>query len=141
MDCVVDASVGIKVFIEEDMSDKATDLLGTTDGASARQVHVPDLFYTGCANILWKYILRFGYTLEAAQSNLRSLRSLPPLGTPSLSLLPGALDLAVAHGISIYDAIYAALARHIGLPLVTADDRLVRKLAGSDVAVVRLTDL
>jgi predicted nucleic acid-binding protein len=141
VDCVVDASVGIKVFVEEDMSDKATDLLATTDGASARQVHVPDLFYTECANVLWKYILRFGYTLEEAQSSLRSLRALPLLGTPSLSLLPKALDLAVAHGISVYDATYAALARQTGLPLITADGRLARKLAGSDVSVIALADL
>jgi predicted nucleic acid-binding protein len=36
------------------------------------------------------------------------------------------VELAVAHGLSLYDATYLELARRLGLPLATLDDRLAR---------------
>ena len=45
------------------------------------------------------------------------------------------------HRITVYDAACAALAHTSGLPLVTADDHLVGKLAGSQVKVMGLGDL
>jgi predicted nucleic acid-binding protein len=80
-DCVVDASVGIKLCIAEAFSDKA-------------------------------------------------------------DLADDALDLALAHGLSAYDACYVALARREAVPLVTADERLVRILkTGGGGSVVWLGDL
>jgi len=52
-----------------------------------------------------------------------------------------ALLLALEYGISAYDAVYVALAAEERLPLVTADARLVRALAGSPHVVLRLDDV
>jgi predicted nucleic acid-binding protein len=49
-----------------------------------------------------------------------------------------ALRIAADCGISAYDAMYVALSRIAGLPLVTADDRLVRMLSGSGYDLVPL---
>ncbi|MBC8254639.1 MAG: hypothetical protein H8E35_11520 [Ardenticatenia bacterium] len=43
--------------------------------------------------------------------------------------------------VTAYDACYAALARQLALPLVTADAPLARKLAGSDVSLLTLQQL
>ena len=45
-------------------------------------------------------------------------------------LLGRATALAVSLGHPAYDCLYLALAREMDLPFVTADGRLVRKLAG-----------
>ena len=49
-----------------------------------------------------------------------------------------ALQLAVAHGMTAYDACYVALAQRNGIPLVTADEKLVRLLAGTPYLVEAL---
>jgi predicted nucleic acid-binding protein len=49
-----------------------------------------------------------------------------------------ALQVALDHGISAYDAMYVALSLSTGLPLVTADDRLVRMLSGSGCDLISL---
>lgn len=45
--------------------------------------------------------------------------------------MSASLVLAQRHSISAYDACYAALAALLGVPLVTADEKLARTLPGS----------
>lgn len=53
-DCVVDASVGVKLFVNEAESELADRLFARLTAQPAAQFYVPDLFYIECANILWK---------------------------------------------------------------------------------------
>ncbi len=53
--CVLDASVGIKLFVEEEFSDKVQRLFSKLAEDPHTEIHVPDLFYIECANILLKY--------------------------------------------------------------------------------------
>jgi len=134
-DCVVDASVGIKLFLVEPLSDRVDLLFDHLADTLPARFYVPDLFFVECANILWKYVRRFGYPPDAARQDVADLVCLP-LQPVSTALLAGsALALAVAYEITAYDAVYAALADRLSLPLVTADQALVRKLAGSGVDV------
>jgi predicted nucleic acid-binding protein len=48
------------------------------------------------------------------------------------------LELALALDITAYDASYAALARRLDLPLVTADNPLAQKLAAGGLTVLSL---
>ena len=140
MDCVVDASVGIKLFLVEPLSDRA-DLLfsGLTDPLPAK-LHVPDLFVIECTNTLWKYVRRFGYSPSAAQQDIVELVQLPLHIASTASVAEDALTLAIAHEITAYDAAYVALSERLSLPLVTADERLVRRLAGTGPDVRFLGD-
>ena len=53
-------------------------------------------------------------------------------------LAAAALDLALDAGISVYDAVYASLARTLAAPLVTADARLLAALRKVGIAALPL---
>jgi predicted nucleic acid-binding protein len=135
LDCVVDASVGAKLFLLEPLSDRADALFSQLAEDPLCRFYVPDLFFVECANILWKYVQRHGYPAENAQQDVADLVRLPLQAVPAEELVGQALALAVAHHITAYDAVYVALSRQLSLPLVTADATLVRRLADSALDV------
>lgn len=135
---VLDASVGIKLFLPEEGSQQAERLFYRLAVDPPASFFVPDLFYIECTNILWKVALRFGYPAENAQQDLNDLLSLALHSIPTADLAAEALELALACSITAYDASYAALARRLELPLVTADNQLVQKLAGTGIMVLSL---
>jgi predicted nucleic acid-binding protein len=123
---VVDASVGIKLFINETGSDKAHALFSKLGEEPPVELFVPDLFFIECTNILLKYIRRFGRSLEDSQTDLADLGSLALKSTPTVILMEDALVLAHERNLTAYDACYAVLAKQLGVPLITADDEIVR---------------
>lgn len=139
--CVVDASVGIKIFVEEPFSDIADSLFDELANNPLARFYVPDLFFVECANILWKYVRRFQYPPENARQDVADLRALALLTVSTADLIGPALALAMTYDVTTYDASYAALARQLSLPLITADERLARKLTGSGVHTILLRDI
>jgi predicted nucleic acid-binding protein len=126
--CVVDASVGIKLFVEEEYSDKAQALFAGLASETIAELHVPDLFYIECANILLKYTRRFGRSLADSQADLADLNGLMLKVTSTGDLMEKALTLAHEKNLSVYDACYAVLAQDLDLPLVTADAPLAQAI-------------
>jgi predicted nucleic acid-binding protein len=137
---VVDASVGVKPYLPEDLSESAKRLFRTLRAGKV-DLFVPDLFYSECANIFVKYVRRFNTPPAHARQSLTNLRSLPLLSTSGSELFTSAFDLALDHGISAYDASYLALAQKLSAPVITADEKLIRKLAGSGADIHWLGDL
>jgi predicted nucleic acid-binding protein len=134
-DCVVDASVGIKLLLVEPLSDRVDTLFAhLTDGPPSR-FYVPDLFFIECANIMWKYVRRFGYPAAVAKQDIIDLTRLPLRVISTAALAEAALELSVQHGSTAYDSAYVALAQRLSLPLVTADEALARRFAGTDLDV------
>jgi predicted nucleic acid-binding protein len=130
-DAVVDASVGIKLFLDEPLSEEAHRLFAGLVADPPQRLYVPDLFYIECANILWKHVERAGLSAGAATAFMADLGSLALQGTPTAALAEDALEIALAHHITAYDAAYVALAARLDLPLVTADARLAAALPES----------
>jgi predicted nucleic acid-binding protein len=130
-DCVVDASVGIKLFLVEPLADRANALFASLTVTPPAHLYVPDLFYVECTNVLWKYVRRFGYSPEAALQDVADLVRLPLQVASTADLAEDALALALEHGATAYDAAYIALAQKLSLPLVTADEALVRRLGNT----------
>jgi predicted nucleic acid-binding protein len=118
---VVDASVGIKLFVDERLSDRAYALFTELGGEPPAELYVPDLFYIECVNILLKYVRRFGHSLEDAQADLADLKLLSLISTPTVDLMEDALVLASQKNLTAYDACYAILAQRLEIPLITAD--------------------
>jgi len=127
--CVVDASVGIKLFLAEELSERADALFAHLAADPPGQLSVPDLFYIECANILWKHTRRSGYPTEKARKALTGLGGLALKRFPTADLAAQALDVAVQEAITAYDACYVALALQLSVPLVTADEKLAHALS------------
>jgi predicted nucleic acid-binding protein len=133
--CVVDASVGIKLFLAEELSDRADALFAHLAADPPGQFSVPDLFYIECADILWKHTRRSGYPTEKALMALTDLGKLALKRYPTADLAAQALDVAIDKSITAYDACYVALALQLSVPFVTADGKLARALSGTKYQV------
>jgi predicted nucleic acid-binding protein len=119
----------------EPLADRADALFASLTATPPARLYVPDLFYIECTNILWKYVRHFGYSPEAAQQDVADLVRLPLQSASTAALAEAALALALEQGATAYDAAYVALAKKLSLPLVTADEALVRRLEGTDLDV------
>lgn len=118
---VVDASVGIKLFVEEPLSDQAHALFTKLTKDPPAELYVPDLFYIECTNILLKYMRRFGCSLEDSQADLADLKTLALKTVSTAELMEDAILLASQKNLTAYDACYAVLARQLNILLITAD--------------------
>jgi predicted nucleic acid-binding protein len=121
---VVDASVGIKLFVEEEFSEQAHALFSHLAAEPPAELYVPDLFYMECTNILLKYMRRFGRSLDDSQADLADLNRLALKSTPTADLMEEALSLAGEENLTAYDACYGALAEQLDIPMITADKSL-----------------
>ena len=122
---ILDASVGLKWFLNEVYSAEAIKLMtGIRD--KRLSAIVPFSFYAECANALWektrKEIIRFGRAHEA----LEEIRKIPLLGHLHEDLEDVAYDNACIYDITVYDALYISLAEIYGVPLITADVKLIK---------------
>lgn len=122
--CVLDASVGIKLFLPEDYSEDVQQLFESNLADSESMLIVPDLFFIECTNILWKKVRRGELPEDIARENIADLRLLDLQSISTRELMERALEIACMYGITAYDACYAALAEGADIPLVTADKRL-----------------
>jgi predicted nucleic acid-binding protein len=128
VDAVIDASVIVRGLTRE--SERAADLLRGI-AAGRAEGHAPDLVVPEVTNALLRYVTTNRSDLEGAVASLNALAACPITLHPSTGLAAGALRVAVALGLSAYDAFYAVLADALEVPLVTADRRLAAAVAGS----------
>ncbi len=120
---VVDASIAIKWVIEEIGSIEALVIL-KRGGLLA-----PELIVSECANILWKKWRRDELSKDEALMAARLLEQAEMELVPSRTLLAASAALAIEINHPAYDCLYLALAIERGAKFITADDRLIRKLA------------
>lgn len=122
---VVDASAVLPLIDYERCSPRAARWFAASRSRAAESITV-DLFDVECANALWKRVRRELWGREDALRALDQILELPLRRVPLGSVVGDALLIALAHGLSAYDACYVALARISGLQLVTADRRMAR---------------
>lgn len=137
--CVIDASVGIKLFLPENGSEKVQALFEQNLAGTQDSLLVPDLFFVECANVLWKKVRRGEYTQEEAAQDLSDLAALGLASVPTAELVGRTLEIACIHDVTTYDACYLALSEMLQVPLVTADARLAASMAGSEIRVLTLS--
>jgi predicted nucleic acid-binding protein len=134
---VVDASVACKWFISEANSNDAEALLA---GGSA--LVAPDLIVPEVCNVACLKLRRREIALDQAAAMVEGLPDLLDELVPSLQLVARAFAVASALAHPAYDCFYLALAELRGARLVTADRRLLGRLATTswDRLVVGLGD-
>lgn len=138
MSCVVDASVAVKWFFAKEPHAAEALALVRDDPA----LIAPDLVIAETCNAAWKW-LRLGRIAATELDEIAA--SLPRYFsefTAAAILAPRAVAIAAALAHPVYDCLYLALAELRQLPLITADARLLARLAGSpwSASAVHLAD-
>ncbi|MBV9994631.1 MAG: type II toxin-antitoxin system VapC family toxin [Caulobacteraceae bacterium] len=123
---IVDSSVVAKFFFFEEGSERAQDLL-----TSGVVVAAPELLLIEMASVATKRVRRGLTSVERALDAMASVGDLIDEFAPLRALGPTAFRLANDSGCSAYDATYLAVARDRGVPLVTADLRLIAHAAAA----------
>ena len=96
---------------------------------------VPHLWHYEVGNALVVAERRRRLPEGGAGARLAALRTLP-IATDQATELDAAIGLAMAHGLSLYDASYVELAKRRYLPLATLDRDLVRAASAEGLAVI-----
>ena len=137
MNLVVDASVAVKWFVEEEDTKRACLL---ADGAV--EIHCPHLLASEVGSALWRKVLQGQVELGDARTGMESLARMPITWHADEALGADCLRLAFAHDRTVYDSMYLALAYRLNARLVTADLRFANALAATDAGsmVLRLRD-
>ena len=125
---VLDASAAMEAVLQRPNGGKVLDLV-----EEAHRVSAPELFAVEVAIALWKHTKVGDLDNDVAQIALENALEMVDYLEPSLGLVPEALATASAHNHSVYDALYAVLARRTGSSVCTFDRRLTKLL---DVMVV-----
>ncbi len=128
---VVDASVAARWFVEGEHAEAALAILDAEADLIA-----PDLLVAELGNTLVKYVAAGALDASRAASVLVAMRTVMTRFVPMSELHDDALALALEIGHPIYDCYYLALARRERALFVTADRRLLRKLADTPHAAL-----
>jgi predicted nucleic acid-binding protein len=137
--CVVDASVVLKWFLREPDS-AAADLLLEKFLNNEVDLIAPDLILVETASALWKRArVRNEMSADEATLIFRDALTLPLSLIPSGTVAEAALQIALRHRHSVYDAIYCALAIERHCDFLTADRTLVNKLQNVFPFIVHLS--
>jgi predicted nucleic acid-binding protein len=126
---VIDASVLVKLFIEEDGSREAAATLKPNDVLLA-----PDLLWSEVGNILWKYVRRGDLSPEDAEQLLDDMLQMPIEITCAADVVESALRIAIETDRTVYDCLYLSVAIDRKCRLLTADERFVNSLAKTPFA-------
>lgn len=127
---VVDASVGIKWFLEEIYTKEAERLIDNDSIC----LHVPDLFFAEIGNILWKRCRANLLVPDNAREIISKLSQFPLKVWPIKSLTYPAFEIAASADRTLYDSLYLALAIRLKTSVITADKKLFNSLQNTPLA-------
>jgi predicted nucleic acid-binding protein len=127
-EAVIDASVVIKWFSEEENTQNALKLREEHVNG-VRILSAPDLLIYEIANAL-RYKPGFDQQkIARAVTDLTDLQI--DIVTPGKDLMERAVELAYIYDTTVYDSCYLALGELMGVKVITADKRLHLKAKGS----------
>jgi predicted nucleic acid-binding protein len=116
---VLDASVLIKLFFEEEHSEAAVRAV-----KNATDLLAPELLWAESANVIWKRVRRGEIDSHIGATLVEDLLRVPVRTFSELELVGPAFSLASETGRTVYDCLYLALAIRENIPLLTGDERL-----------------
>jgi len=133
---VVDASLVVKWFVPEIHSEAAQRWLD-----AAHDYVAPDLLFPEVGNVLWKKVRRKELAERDARQLIVDVAHVGIETVATRSVLEDALALALAAGVTVYDAIYLTLAIRLDTALITGDQRFVDTIAAHPVLVPHIRRL
>jgi predicted nucleic acid-binding protein len=140
MTYVLDSSVAFKWLVPEADTDKALRMRDDFNQALIELI-APDIFPVETTHALTR-AERQGRVTPAQRAVLLKdlLKNLPQL-FPYMPLLTRAYDISSSMRIGVYDCLYVALAERAKCELVTADDKLVKRLQPTFPFIVSLSSM
>ena len=138
MRLVVDASVAIKWLVDEEHSDLAGQLTG-----EQHELFAPRLMAAEIGNGLWRKARAGELQRDRVAGLAGAIPRMNIRWDDDETICADAVRLAIALNHPVYDCVYLALAHRIGATMVTADERFVNAVAGTEHGgvVVALKDL
>jgi predicted nucleic acid-binding protein len=137
---VLDASVLAALYVDDPVSVESEAFLTRLERAGD-DLHAPELVLLEAANVLRKRVRAGQLEPADAMTAIVDLSSAPIRLHPAPSIVRSALALAMAHGLTAYDAAYCAVATRIGGTVVTHDAGLLQRAATAGIPVASPTDL
>jgi predicted nucleic acid-binding protein len=134
---VVDANVAVKWVIRQPFRDRARALL-----AGSQTLIAPGMFVAEVASTVWQYVRSGQIGEEQGRAGLDLIIQQVGLFEDDTELASAALSMGLDLNYAPYDCFYLVLAMRRGAPFVTADRRLVNRLAATKYKphVVHLAD-
>ena len=129
---IVDASVAAAWVLDDEREPRADAALALLE---ERGGLVPHLWHLEVRNVLLTAERRGRIAADLVNDRLAELADLP-IRTAAEPDLDQVLGLARAHRLSVYDAVYLALARRHDAPLATLDAALAGAAEAADVPSV-----
>jgi len=122
---VLDASAIVKLVVDEPHSGTARKKVDA-GAQNDEPLYAPDIALAEAMNVIWKYSALKGQKSIDPYNTMADLLliwdRLTIVDTEGLALI--AMKIALENGITIYDALYAALSKLNRAPLLTFDKRL-----------------
>jgi predicted nucleic acid-binding protein len=134
---VVDANVAIKWVVEQTNFERAREIV-------ERKIELiaPGMFVAEVTSTLWRYVRLKQITADQARAGLASILGQISSIERDANLAAAALGIGLELNYAPYDCFYLVLAMRRGAPLVTADRRLINRLASTPYGshVIHLAD-
>ena len=124
---VIDCSAAIPWFLDDEASAWSEALL---DALPRHVLHVPALWHLEFANVLLTAQRRKRIAAKDSKGLLARASRLPLTTDSRIVPLVEIAELAMAHGITTYDAAYLELAMRLNCPLATQGKALAKAATG-----------
>jgi predicted nucleic acid-binding protein len=122
---VIDASAAVALIVESPRTQTVRDIFSSTAELAA-----PDILIAETTNAIWNHRRTSAFTAEAVGEFLERLCANIAIVSSS-TLVREAYAIAMELNHPVYDALYLALAKRDAAQIVTFDECLVRKVAGT----------
>jgi predicted nucleic acid-binding protein len=126
MSLVIDASIACKWFFEEQGSAEARAILATGELLLAPELIIPEV-----CNVAWRRLASGQIGVEQGRLAITSLAHLIDEFATMAELAGQAFDIAAKLSHPVYDCFYLALSEVTDSHFITADQKLVQRLEGS----------
>jgi predicted nucleic acid-binding protein len=118
----VDASVLVKLVVEEQYSQNAVKLISDPKAI----LHAPNIIYHEVGSVLYKMTRRGIMEKNYAVRAYENLIKLPiEVSSDVWSVLPNILEMSLKYELHFYDCLYIHAARKTGSALVSSDRKLL----------------
>lgn len=132
---IVDANIIVHSLINSPYSEKARQIFKAETSIAA-----PDILAGEVANVLGKLVRTKLITKDQAELFFDTLHNMPLHILDSGSITNKAFTLSLEYAHGYFDCIYLEVARMHSLPLLTLDEKLIKKFSKLGTILIHLND-